>query len=383
MRNAAAIATMCGYLLCTAVTVGCGGAHTAVATSPSAPMGATSFDLGLRPSKLQGVDEALMSALAAAGYNIVDGASDVVVDVTANAVESPSFFQMRVNGVVKKNYRIRVTVSLRWSDRIIDRFSAEFSGDPASVSPDDLTDLVSQLNGSSRVRKFIAEYEANAKDVAAKQAAEVRAQAERDAIVAAEAEAAREEEEAHFARMIMTCGSPANGKSCDPLRAWLKESKESERTEDGRISDSDAKRNAHWRLRAQSTLNASESAIHGHQDDEAWARANAIGCKAGNDCADVQNYIRQFADGKHITEAKAALGERDRIANARAEAEERQARAQEQAEERQARAQEQANQTRARASACRSNCSTNTCSAYFSEPKKSACVSDCMAECNK
>lgn len=356
----------------TGFAMGCGGdsasAHPPVAITP-APKVFGSLTILLKPSTIAEVNNAVQSALVEAGYNVVADARalhNAVADLTATATEIPSIFQVRVNGITKKNFRINVTLVLRNGSRVIDQFSTEFEAEGGQVESARLNAIVRAMNRSKRVKGFAVEQAS----VVAQREAAAKAEADDEAAKKAAEDIARAEDDANFNRILSDCREPKNATSCDELKALYLRSEPQRGPGRAQRTGKDMQRDAERHLEAGEVLEASKSAIRDFADDETWAQANHGRCALGDDCMAVHRYLSQFPSGKHAEAARKAVSDGARV---RAERDER--------EQRQAEAEERAQTARARQASCKSRCASETCIAYTAVDKKAACVAQCVEAC--
>jgi hypothetical protein len=354
--------------------VGCGSAPPPPSTTIGAAAEVAELVLLLETegqgTTAEAVGSAVQSALVTSGYKVVvepAAAHDATALLKVTTTEEPSFIQVKVNGRIRKSYRVDASLAIVADGRVVEQTSAQFSASEGEVNSDAVASLVAGLGQSTRLTRFAAEYKQRGAERVAREErerAEATARAARERADAEQRRAAEEErvqkeagaqdDAAWVAANMAGCMSPSTLASCEGVRTYL------EKLPRGRHA-----------TEAQQALAAAEPRLAALRDELAWKAGNPDRCKdpvESTDCLAVDDYLTKYPTGNHADEARALVNNSRRKILALAAQEDVKARRVQEAFERQEKQQKREE--------CRKECKEIYCAGYGA-PKFDLCVSAC------
>jgi hypothetical protein len=218
----------------------------------------------------QRVGTALEGALLHAGYKVADN-GDLVLDPRINYAREPSVWQKNVNGREVFDIRVRVTLTIKQKEQLVDQGTTEFVTDSEDPIDENLmAPLVNGIGRSERIRRAAQNV------IESRQPATITDETEEKAWIAAKVEA---------------CRQPITLDACDKVRLFLADHPSSAHADD-----------------AKKALEQAQPGLEKLQKDENdWQRADVDECKSKKACTGVELYLKLHAAGLHAKEARTLL----------------------------------------------------------------------------
>lgn len=374
------VALLLAFLL---LTPGCGGASAGAVRpqAPRAPPSVSEVSFSLLDEDTSGAPETASTVIAArtlllgilrhSGYRVLDKVTpdaqspppEATLRFTTTITKRSQIVRWVQNGKVIDGYNLLATLTVSLGERIIEETRIDTQVTLDEIEQDDLLPLVRELNASPKMNEF-GNFMQGYRVELAKKAAE-EAAAAHDAAFRAWRE-----------NYGQPCANAATVTACDALVSWMA----ADQHDKDELLVSEGRR----------ILQEAQPRLATLRDDAAWLRASPSAClemATEATCAKVKDYLIAFPDGRHRTEAAAAMSNletqaveraRKRQLDAKREAsleQQRQADAASRARDEQAR---QNKQNEARQ--CRGACSSK-CAGVLEQRAFQACVSECIARC--
>lgn len=266
--------SLCAMIMGTTTMVmipGCGAPAMVMPTEwPDAP--GVSIKLNFKATNgdakpyLAPVEASLISAFSSAGYTIVqeDTEAQVIGNITLNAVKDEGASAFIKSDMIKPTWDVRVDASFvgKVDKALVDKSTTEFDEDKGEVDDAAVAFLVVQLNNTKKLHKYKDKLDA-------------------------------QEDKMWKEASVKDCQDAVAKTSCDSVDAYL------EMYPKGKYA-SDAKK----------AIEDNALAAELNKEDEAWAAADADGCKAptkADDCNGVARYLKIYPNGTHLAEAREAM----------------------------------------------------------------------------
>jgi len=222
------------------------------------------------------------------GFKLVrrpDDGHDAVLKINVSTQQEQSILKVYVNGRVRKNYRVSVTLSISTAGRAVEHVATEFSMSE-DVPAENINGLVTDLGQSRNVASLAAQ----------KVAAKVVAKSEVEQQAKRQAERERVEQESAWKEADPeSCHSPTTLQACIGVRLYLS------KYPDGGHAD-EAKRVLDIATPKLDLL---------QKDDSYWiGESNFSGCAAKHSqaaCEGVELYVTKYPKGLHCAEAAELL----------------------------------------------------------------------------
>jgi len=213
----------------------------------------------------------LVSAMTGAGYKLVeskDAKPDVVANITVNATQEQSFFQVQVNGKVQADYKVQLAAKFVASSdsAVIDQATSDFTGKDGVVEQNAIDKLIVHLSKTGKLTAWAHSVRAKIEG------------AEEDLWKAANADG---------------CKAGATATACDGVKKYLEEYPTGKHAAEGRQAMQDG-----------------EVAITKAKEEDMWKAAAVEQCQKPTksyDCKGVEDYLAKYPTGSHAAEAKDAM----------------------------------------------------------------------------
>lgn len=250
----------------------------------------------LRPSKASNVDEALAAKLFSAGFTIVDQPHlqhDVVGNVRVSMTEEQQFFQVQVNGVRQRKFRVSVIVALQSAQGTIEQAETSFTITNDELHPAHLDSIARKLANSPRLAKYARDLgQWKRQEQQSRHLAEARQRQQAEAEQRAQAQ--RLDANAWIDAKAHECEVPRRLDACEKVARYLANHPEGLHA-----------------VEARQTLYKAQPKLEELRKDEAeWQAADAQTCRAlanEDGCAGVEIYRVKYPAGLHAGEATMLL----------------------------------------------------------------------------
>ena len=217
------------------------------------------------------VQSALSTSMTNAGYKLVaspEGNPDVIANVTLNATEETSFFQVQVNGQVQKSYKVTISASFvaAGDAAVIDQAASDFSGKGGEVEQSAIDKVLVHLGKTRKLSNYAT---------------------------TAKAKAVKAEDDLWTAANVEGCRKPTVETACEGVEKYIAAYPSGKYTAEGRKA-----------------LAEGESAKVKLADDNAWKAAAVDIClkpTKSYDCKSVEEYIAKYPTGAYVAEGKSAM----------------------------------------------------------------------------